>query len=57
MNVKLPQSTGERVLDVRVVSDGYIGMVWKVEGVEVPAPPTVEGDDGKKKKGGDEEAW
>lgn len=57
VNVKLPQSTGERVLDVRVVSDGYIGMVWKVEGVEVPAPPTVEGDDGKKKKGGDEEAW
>ncbi|GME28323.1 Helicase [Neofusicoccum parvum] len=52
VNIRLPESAVERVVDVKVVSDGYIGMEWKVEGVEVPKPPTVEGDDGKK-KGGD----
>ncbi|KAB2579921.1 putative helicase mug81 [Lasiodiplodia theobromae] len=51
VQIKLPESDRERVVDVRVVSDGYIGMVWKAEGVEVPRPPMVEGDDGKKKGG------
>ncbi|MCJ1277955.1 hypothetical protein MMC21_005769 [Puttea exsequens] len=38
----------ERRVDVLVISDAYIGMVWKTGGVEVPAAPAVEGDDGKK---------
>ncbi|KAK7529744.1 Sec63 Brl domain-containing protein [Phyllosticta citricarpa] len=49
VKVKLPESDVERKVDVRVVSDGYIGMEWKVEGVEVPPVPTVVEDDGKKK--------
>ncbi|OJD39756.1 activating signal cointegrator 1 complex subunit 3 [Diplodia corticola] len=55
VQIKLPESDRERVVDVRVVSDGYIGMVWEVEGVEVPRPPMVEADDGKKKKKGNGE--
>lgn len=38
----------ERKVEVRVVSDAYPGMVWKVEGVDVPAAPVVD-DEGKKK--------
>ncbi|KAF2135721.1 uncharacterized protein K452DRAFT_260242 [Aplosporella prunicola CBS 121167] len=49
VNLRLPESEEERKVDVSVVSDGYIGMVWKIEGVEIPAPPKVEADDGKKK--------
>jgi len=45
--LKLPQSAVARKLDVLVVSDAYVGMVWSVEGVEVPGAPEV-GDDGKK---------
>ena len=45
--IKLPGSTVERKLDVLVVSDAYVGMVWTAEGVEVP--PVPQGvDDGKK---------
>lgn len=36
--VKLPEFKGERKVDVKVVSDSYLGMEWVVEGVEVPAP-------------------
>lgn len=46
--IKLPPADQERTLEVRVVSDGYIGMEWKVTGVEVPLPPRVV-DDGLKK--------
>ncbi|KAI9836113.1 MAG: hypothetical protein M1819_001729 [Sarea resinae] len=46
--IKLPESNVERKLDVLVVSDGYLKMVWKVENVDVPSPPTVS-DDGDKK--------
>lgn len=46
-NVRLPPSDRERTLEVKVISDGYVGMEWKVEGVEVPLPPMVV-DDGKK---------
>ena len=46
--VKLPESSEDRVLDVAVVSDGYIGMVWRVHGVVVPKPPLVVDDGGKK---------
>lgn len=36
--VRLPEFKGERKVDVKVVSDSYLGMEWVVEGVEVPAP-------------------
>ncbi|GAB7349890.1 hypothetical protein MBLNU459_g0582t1 [Dothideomycetes sp. NU459] len=51
--IKLPPADEERTLEVRVVSDGYIGMEWKVEGIEVPLPPRVV-DDGAKKPQQDE---
>ncbi|KAI9818688.1 MAG: hypothetical protein M1832_004163 [Thelocarpon impressellum] len=46
--IKLPQTAiRARRLSVHVVSDGYIGMTWTVQGVEVPKAP--EGpDEGKK---------
>ena len=40
----------ERRVEVRVVSDAYVGMVWRVPGVEVPAAPMGDGEDGKKKE-------
>ena len=45
--VRLNPESKERKLDVLVISDSYVGMVWRVEGVEIPATPTVE-DDSKK---------
>ncbi|KAL6718330.1 putative steryl acetyl hydrolase mug81 [Lecanora helva] len=45
--VKLRPGARERKVDVWLVSDSYIGMVWKVDGVEVPGAP-VGGDEGKK---------
>ena len=47
--IRLPEeeAEGERLLNVRVVSDSYIGMEWAVDGVEVPAAPRVV-DEGKK---------
>ncbi|KAF2425247.1 Sec63-domain-containing protein [Tothia fuscella] len=45
--VKLPQAVVDRKFAVHVLSDGYIGMEWKV-GVEVPSAPVV-ADDGAKK--------
>lgn len=50
---RLPEHDGPMVLDLSVVSDGYVGMVWRVEGVEVPASPVVV-DDGLKKPRADE---
>jgi antiviral helicase SLH1 len=46
--IKLPPASEERKVGVVVLSDSYIGMQWKVENVEVPAPPRVV-DDGLKK--------
>ncbi|KAL1303367.1 hypothetical protein AAFC00_006764 [Neodothiora populina] len=46
-SVKLPPADQERLLEVKIISDGYIGMEWKVEGIEVPIPPRVV-DEGKK---------
>ena len=46
--VKLEPESVARKVDLLIVSDAYIGMEWRVEGVEVPAVPVVE-DDGKKK--------
>ncbi|KAI9820347.1 MAG: hypothetical protein M1827_005969 [Pycnora praestabilis] len=49
--IKLSQSDGgtERKVDVLLVSDAYIGMVWKVEGVKIPAAPVIT-DAGEKEK-------
>ena len=38
-----------RKVDVWVVSDGYLGMVYKIKGVEIPDAPKIV-DDGKKDK-------
>ena len=45
--IKLPDIGAERKVDVWVFSDAYIGMVWKIEALEVPAAPRVI-DEGKK---------
>lgn len=47
--VKLSPESFERKLDVLVFSDAYIGMVWSVQGIEVPGAPSVEDDDDKQK--------
>ncbi len=44
--IKLPEEgsgliSEGRKLDVWVVSDGYLGMVYKVHGVEIPGAPKV----------------
>ncbi|KAK8192746.1 putative steryl acetyl hydrolase mug81 [Zalaria obscura] len=51
--IRLPPSENERLVEVTVVSDGYVGMEWKTAEVEIPAPPpeVVEVvDDGAKKQ-------
>ena len=45
--VRVPEEVREGKVEVRVVSDGYIGMEWGVAAVEIPAAPVVE-DSGKK---------
>lgn len=45
--IKFPGSTMERRLDVVVVSDAYVGMLWEVGGMEVPPVPQGP-EDGKK---------
>lgn len=47
-SVHIPQGTAARLVDIVVVSDGYIGMEWKVEKVEIPAAPAVADDAPKK---------
>ncbi|KAI6783389.1 putative helicase-like protein [Emericellopsis cladophorae] len=47
-SIKLPESTQDRKVDVLVVSDGYIGLEKRVEGVEIPAVPVVQDDLDKK---------
>ncbi|KAK1759406.1 activating signal cointegrator 1 complex subunit 3 [Echria macrotheca] len=44
--IKLPAEYGENggKVDVVVVSDGYVGVEYRVLGVEVPAKPVVDGD-------------
>ncbi|KAI9770001.1 MAG: hypothetical protein M1840_003712 [Geoglossum simile] len=44
--LKLPESAGERAVTILVVSDAYIGMVFRVDGVKVPAPPREAGKGG-----------
>ncbi|POR38815.1 Putative helicase mug81 [Tolypocladium paradoxum] len=53
--IKLPEpSAGQaRKVDVVVVSDGYIGLEYRVLGVDIPAPPMVDDDvDSKKARPG-----
>ena len=45
--VKVHEEVRESKVVVKVVSDGYIGMEWAAEDVEIPAAPRVE-DMGKK---------
>jgi antiviral helicase SLH1 len=47
--IKLPDVTQERLVDLVVRSDGYIGMEWKAEKIEIPTVPVVV-DDGKKRR-------
>ena len=46
--IKLSPETVERKVNVLVVSDAYVGMEWRIEGVEVPGVPVVEEAGGKK---------
>ena len=39
---------GPRKVDVHVVSDAYPGMQWILSGVQIPDPPRVAADEGKK---------
>lgn len=46
--VKLAPETVERKVYVWVISDSYVGMEWRIEGVVVPGVPVLEDDGGKK---------
>ena len=46
--LKLKSESVERKVDVFVASDAYVRMVWKIEGIEMPAAPVVVDDNGKK---------
>ncbi|KAG5985494.1 hypothetical protein E4U54_006012 [Claviceps lovelessii] len=57
--IKLPQPTDGRTasarkVDVLVVSDGYIGLEYRLLGVDIPAPPTVKDDINEMKEKGKE---
>jgi antiviral helicase SLH1 len=41
-SIKLPPAAAARKLDVLVVSDAYPGLEYRVEGVDIPAPPSVD---------------
>jgi antiviral helicase SLH1 len=54
--IKLPEEESGgfldgRKVDVFVASDGYPGMLYKVEGIKIPDVPKVTDDGGKKDKG------
>lgn len=46
--VKLKPESVVRKIDVLVASDAYVKMIWKIEGIEMPAAPLVKDDNGKK---------
>jgi antiviral helicase SLH1 len=57
--IKLPEEESGgfldgRTVDVLVASDGYPGILYKIEGVEIPDVPKVVDDGGKKDKGKNE---
>lgn len=39
--IKLPEHEAAMKLDIKVISDGYIGMMWILDGLEIPAAPAV----------------
>ncbi|KAL8728195.1 MAG: hypothetical protein Q9181_005432 [Wetmoreana brouardii] len=47
---KLKPEGTERSLELMIVSDAYVGMVWKIGNVDVPAVPILDGDDSNKWK-------
>ena len=46
--LRLKPGVVERKVDVLVASDAYVKMLWKIEGIEMPAAPIVEDCNGKK---------
>jgi antiviral helicase SLH1 len=46
--IKLLESEVDRRLDIWVISDSYIGLQWKIEGLEIPAVPRGVEDEKKK---------
>lgn len=46
--LKLKPVNAERRVDVFVASDAYVKMLWKIEGIEIPAAPIVEDYNEKK---------
>ena len=46
-HMKLPNWGEDRLVNVWVFSDSYVGMEWRIEDVEIPATPMVE-EEGKK---------
>ncbi|KGQ12217.1 Putative helicase mug81 [Beauveria bassiana D1-5] len=48
--IKLPQAEGARKLDVIVVSDAYVWLEYRINGVDIPAAPAVDDDVDSKKK-------
>ena len=40
--MKLKPESAERTVDVLVASDAYVNMIWKIEGIVIPAAPIVE---------------
>lgn len=49
--INLPQEAQGRKLDIAVLSDAYLGMEWKIPGVDVPSAPVLEGGKDQKDKG------
>ena len=45
--LKLKPENVERKVDVLVASDAYVKMLWKIEGIEIPAAPIVQHYNGK----------
>ena len=45
--MKLPETSAERKVVVRLISDSYIGMEWTLDYIDIPAPPKVV-DEGRK---------
>ena len=48
--IKVSQSNDKRRMDVVVKSDGYIGMEWRLSGLDVPNIPAVDLQNEKKEK-------
>ncbi|KAI8279713.1 putative helicase [Colletotrichum sp. SAR11_57] len=49
-NFKVPEAAQGRKLDVLVVSDAYVGLEYRVGGIDIPTAPVVDDDVDKSKK-------